>query len=104
MQRESNLGREPMFNGYWRRRAEKAEAEAAELREKLESLKTGLDGMALRFKERSALISIAQDGRMIRLGFVRNDQLYYYEFFSTWDNDLTEMQQTLLMPKGTGND
>lgn len=91
-----------MFSGYWRRRAETAEAKVADLTAQLESLKDGLEGMALRFKERTALISITQEGRNVRLGFVRYDELHYYEFFSTWDNDLTEMKQTLLTPKETG--
>lgn len=83
-----------LFNGYWRKRAMKAEQQLAALRE-------GLAGMELRFKERAALISIVRiDGRIVRFGFVRHDQIYFIEMIGSWSDDLDQWKRDLLQPKG----
>ncbi len=92
-----------MFNGYWKRRAEKAEAALAERTEQLEALKEALDGMELRFKERAALMSIVREGRMIRFMFARYDQIHYIQVMGTWDDDLDQWKRDLLEPINKGN-
>lgn len=75
--------------GYWRKRAETAEAALATATEAFESLQALVDN-------RAALVSITRKGRTARLLFIRNNDLTAIETYVTMDTDWNEIERKLL--------
>lgn len=72
---------------------------AAKLAASEEALKIAtdcIDMLEKRMNERAAIISIVRDGRKIRFGFVRNQQLIYIETVGMWSDDVDGWKQQLL--------
>lgn len=78
--------------GSWKSRALAAEAE-------LEAVRNILDGIDLRFQDRTALMSIVRVDRKIRFGFVRYNEPFYIEVYGSWDDDVDEWTRQLLQPR-----
>lgn len=55
-----------------------------------------LDMLEKRMNDRAALISIVRDGRKIRFGFVRNQELHYIEMLGMWADDVDGWKAALL--------
>lgn len=75
--------------GYWRKRAEVAEAALATATEAFDSLQALVD-------DRAALVSITPQGRMVRLLFTRNNDLTTINVYATMDADWKEIERKLL--------
>lgn len=77
------------MSGYWRKRAEAAEAKLAQATEAFDSLQKLVDS-------RAALVSITRKGRTARLLFTRNNDLTTIETYVTMDTDWNEIERKLL--------
>ena len=78
-----------IFNGYWRRRAEKAEALLTDMRGQIDILEK-LNA------ERASVISITRTGRMNRWLFSRGANLISIETVGTWEDDIDTWKEQLL--------
>lgn len=81
-----------IFDNYWRRRAERAEAALAEISE-------SIAGLELLQGERANLISITRNGRMNRWLFSRGTDLISIETVGSWDDDVDAWKHDLLEPR-----
>lgn len=77
------------MTGYWRKRAEAAEANLAQATEAFDSLQKLVDN-------RAALVSITRKGRTARLLFIRNNDLTAIETYVTMETDWNEIERRLL--------
>lgn len=86
-----------MFDGYWKRRAEKAETELAALKAATAEIIAGIELMA---KDRAVLIGITTKPkeRANRFTFIRNDHLYQIDTMGTWNDNVAQWKKDLLEP------
>ena len=83
---------------HWKARALAAEAAIVQAQAALDDATTRLDAIAMMQRERAVLISIAQDGRVLRFTFTRNGALVVCETYGTLDQDVPGWKRDLLEP------
>ncbi len=93
-----------MFDSYWRKRAQAAEAQLAEAKDRLVFANAALDGMKRRFDERAALISIRREGRRIFFTFARAGEIIRVDALGTWNDDVELWKKLLIDALPNAND
>lgn len=85
-----------MFDGYWKRRAQRAESTLVEANTALDRANEAFDSLQKLVDNRAALVSITPSGRKVRLLFMRNNELTTIDAYATVDADWKQLERKLL--------
>lgn len=86
----------PPIRTNWQARAIAAEEAVKQVGALLDIAREELQGIQLRLADRAALMSMVQDGRKVKLVFVRNGELTQIEVYRTMGDDWNAIEQRLL--------
>jgi hypothetical protein len=85
-----------MFDRYWRKRAERAEAALAVACGTIKQTDAAFDSLQKLVDSRAVLVSMTPSGRKVRLLFQRNGDLTTIDAYATIDADWNELERKLL--------